>query len=68
MNLMAMRTGLRVLAHPCGSAVESAILADDMKIRCDAAPAGMANAALLHSVIKIQKHVVAGSAWVRLRS
>ena len=31
----------------------AAILADDMKIRCDMAPAGMAKAALLHSVIKL---------------
>lgn len=31
----------------------SDILADNMKIRCDAAPAGMAKAALLHSVIKL---------------
>ena len=53
MNLMAMRTGMRVSAPPCGSSVGSAILADDMKIRCDAAPAGMAKAALLHSVIRL---------------
>ena len=53
MNLMAMRTGMRVSAHPCGSSVGSAILADNMKIRCDAAPAGMAKAALLHSVIRL---------------
>ena len=55
MNLMAMRTRIRVSAHPSGSAVGSAILADDMKIRCDAAPAGMAKAALLHSVIKLHR-------------
>ena len=48
MNLMAMRTGKRVSAHPCGSSIGTAILADDMRIRCDAAPAGMARAALLH--------------------
>lgn len=53
MNLMLMRTGMHVSAHPCGSSVGSAILADDMKIRCDAAPAGMARAALLHSVMKL---------------
>ena len=53
MNLMAMRTGARVSAHPSGSSVGTAILADDLKIRCDAAPAGMAKAALLHSVIKL---------------
>ena len=40
-------------AHPCGSSVGTAILADDMKIRCDAAPAGMDKAALLHSVMKL---------------
>ena len=53
MNLMAMRTGKRVSAHPCGSPVGTAILADDMRIKCDAAPAGMARAALLHSVMKL---------------
>lgn len=53
MNLMSMRTGMRVSAHPCGSSVGTAILADDMKIRCDAAPAGMDKAALLHSVMKL---------------
>ena len=53
MNLMAMRTGIRVSAHPSGSSVGATILAVDMKIRCDAAPAGMAKAALLHSVIKL---------------
>ena len=53
MNLMAMRTGKRVSAHSCGSPVGTAILADDMRIRCDAAPAGMARAALLHSVMKL---------------
>ena len=53
MNLMSMRTGMRVSAHPCGSSVGTAILADDMKIRCDAAPAGMARAALLYSVMKL---------------
>ena len=53
MNLMAMRTGIRVSVSPCGSPVGTAILADDMKIRCDAAPAGMAKAALLHAVMKM---------------
>ena len=53
MNLMAMRTGKRVSAHPCGSPIGTANLADHMRIRCDAAPAGMARAALLHSVMKL---------------
>lgn len=50
---MSMRTGKRVSAHPCGSPIGTANLADDMQIRCDAAPAGMARAALLHSVMKL---------------
>ena len=53
MNLMHMRTWKRVSAHPCGSPIGTAILADDMRIRCDAAPAGMARAALLHAVMKL---------------
>ena len=53
MNLMAMRTGNRLSAHPCGSPIGTANLADDMRIRCDAALAGMARAALLHSVMKL---------------
>ena len=53
MNLMSMPTGKSVSAHPCGSPIGTAILADDMWIRCDAAPAGMARAALLHSVMKL---------------
>ena len=53
MNLMAMRTGLRVAASPCGNPVGSVILADDMKIHCEAAPAGMAKATLLHAVMKM---------------
>ena len=53
MNLMGMRTGVRVAAHPCGSPIDTAKLAEDMKLRCDAAPAGMAKAALLYSAIKL---------------
>ena len=53
MNLMAMRMGKRVSAHPSGSPIGTANLADDMKIRCDSAPAGMARAALLYSVMKL---------------
>ena len=53
MNLMAMRTGKRVSAHPCGSPIGTANLADDMRIRCDSAPAGMARAALLHRAMKL---------------
>ena len=53
MNLMAMRTGKRVSAHPSGSPIGTAHLADDMKIRCDSAPAGMARAALMYSAMKL---------------
>ena len=53
MNLMGMRTGVRVAAHPSGSPIDTAKLAEDMKLRCDAAPAGMAKAALLFSAIKL---------------
>ena len=53
MNLMNMRTGRRVAAHPCGSPFGKATLADDMKICCDSAPAGMAKAALLHAAMKL---------------
>ena len=53
MNLMGMRTGVRVAAHPSGSPIDTARLAEDMKLRCDAAPAGMAKAALLYSAIKL---------------
>ena len=48
-----MRTGKRVSAHPSGSPIGTAHLADDMKIRCDSAPAGMARAALLYSAMKL---------------
>ena len=53
MNLMAMRTGKHVSAHPSGSPIGTAHLAEDMKIRCDSAPAGMARAALLYSAMKL---------------
>ena len=53
MNLMAMRTRKRISAHPSGSPIGTANLADDMKIRWDSAPAGMAPAALLYSAMKL---------------
>ena len=53
LNLMGMRTGIRVIASPCGFPVGTAILADDKKIRCDAAPAGMAKTALVHATMQL---------------
>ena len=50
---MGMRTGIRVIASPSGFPIGTAVLADDMKIRCDAAPAGMAKAALVHATMQL---------------
>ena len=33
LNLMGMRTGIRVIASPCGPPVGKAILVDDLKVR-----------------------------------
>ena len=53
LNVMGMRTGIGVCANNCGLPVKTTKLADDMKIHRDAAPAGMAKAALVHATMQI---------------
>ena len=42
---MLLSPGIRVISSPCSAPIGNTVLADDMKIRCDLAPAGMAKAA-----------------------
>ena len=56
LTMMNMRTGVRVLTHYGGSPIGATILAEDMKVRCNSAPAGMAKHALVYSSFLIYQN------------